>query len=512
MDGETGPPSRTGIEKRGCIFDDRHCDMTGTASPFTKRVSDILPVLSILAIALALRVPLLDRPSLWYDEAVTWSQSNGSLGHLFATVAADNHPPLHHLLLWLWIPLFGDSESALRSPSLIAGIAAVWLLYVLGKELGGRRAGLAAAFLLAISPFHIWYSAEARMYAVFAAAGLAFFYCLIRCLKTGSPGAMLLTAVLGALFLYSHVYAAFAFAAVGAMLLIGLLRYRMSAPQGPDQRARLVRSLAALAISGAAFLPWLLVLLQRAGDVASKGFWIADPGLAFLTVMARDMAGTATVFVLFLALAIAALAMPVLRRQEGEANDGEPDLPLWLLAAYTFGPAIIGYLASVFVQPILFDRYLIAAWPGLLLLAAIGASRIAGNAGAVLICAATLVLTLQPLQHTLFHKLKPEWREIAETFLSERQTGDKIHLFKGFAEPALTYYLRGQARIIPLEDPVLPPATETTQTLWLLVVHTNDKKVAEILKSVPEDFTETGTWQRFGWGQSGLTLSRHDRQ
>jgi mannosyltransferase len=485
--------------------------MTGKASPFTDFKINALPVLSILATAFALRFPLLDRTSFWYDEAVSWSQSNSSLDHLLSTIAADNHPPLHNLVLWLWMPFFGDSESALRWPSLIAGVAAVWLLYLLGRELNGRTAGLAAAFLLAISPFHIWYSAEARMYAVFSAAGLAFVLYLVRCLRTGTPGAMLWTAVFGTFFLYSHIYAAFAFAPVGAVLLILLLSQSVGRTRDADRRSRMLRSLVAMVCSGAVFFPWLLVLLKRAEDVTSNGFWIAEPSLAFLTVMARDMAGTAVLFLLLFLLAIAGLAMLFHRRHCRNATGVDPDTPLWILAAFTFGPAAIGYLTSVFVQPILFDRYLIAAWPGLLLLAVLGANRLFPRIGVVLLCTVAIGFTLHPLQHTLLRKLKPEWREISATFLKERDRGAKIHLIRGFAEPALSFYLRDQAEIIPLEPPVTSLEADPEQTIWLLIVHSSDTETEKIRQALPDDFRETGTWRRFGWGQSGLTLIRYDR-
>ena len=58
-------------------------------------------LLVILLTAALLRFYDLDRTSLWYDEAVSWSQSKGTLSELLSSVAADNYPPLHNVILWL---------------------------------------------------------------------------------------------------------------------------------------------------------------------------------------------------------------------------------------------------------------------------------------------------------------------------------------------------------------------------------------------------------------------------
>ncbi len=87
-------------------------------------------------------------------------------------------PPLYYVLAWPWAHVFGTGEIALRSFSAVIGTATVPLMYAAGKELVSRRAGLIAAALTATSPLMIWYSQEARAYALlvlFGAASLWFF-------------------------------------------------------------------------------------------------------------------------------------------------------------------------------------------------------------------------------------------------------------------------------------------------------------------------------------------------
>ncbi len=65
------------------------------------------------------------------------------------------------------LQVFGDSEVALRLPSAVAGICTIPLLGLLTEEITKSRTTAAiAALLLAVNPLHLWYSQEARPYAV----------------------------------------------------------------------------------------------------------------------------------------------------------------------------------------------------------------------------------------------------------------------------------------------------------------------------------------------------------
>ncbi|MBN9671672.1 glycosyltransferase family 39 protein [Roseibium aggregatum] len=462
-----------------------------------------LILLLILAVSALLRIRDLDRTSLWYDEAVSWSQSSGTFGDLLSSVAADNYPPLHNIILWLIMPVFGDSESALRFPSALLGVLAVWLLFRAGTILNGRSTGLLAAALLAVSPFHIWYSTEARMYALLAACGLAFLLCVLKVLEKPSPLWLTGLAAAGTLFLYSHIYALFGFAAVGlvcAAFAIGDL-FRTGSLRG----SRALNACLAMAVSAFAFLPWLIVLADRARSVAQTDFWIAFPDTAFLNALAFGLAGSLTLFWILLALAAAGVLFCLF----GSAGtSGQSRILKRLIAvccAYTFGPATLAYLYSVLVQPILFDRYLIAAWPGLLLLAAAGAQKLAPKYGPVTVFAATLALTYPELEFTLFQKIRPEWREIVADYKQHMSPGDRLTLYKGFAAPALAYYLREPANFDAVENIDELRRMKPSDGDWLLVVHCSRRETDEAVAAFGED-EEATVSQRFGWGASGLKL------
>jgi 4-amino-4-deoxy-L-arabinose transferase-like glycosyltransferase len=158
---------------------------------------------------------------------------------------SESNPPLYYVLAWGWAKAFGTGEVGVRSLSALFGAATVPLAYCIGAELSNRRAGLITAALIAVSPMLIWYSQEARSYALlvfFCAASLLFF---ARALRTRSGRDLALWALASALALCSHYFAFFAVGIESLWLLIALRsRWRVMLP-----------ALGAVALVGLALIP-----------------------------------------------------------------------------------------------------------------------------------------------------------------------------------------------------------------------------------------------------------------
>ncbi|WP_428688556.1 glycosyltransferase family 39 protein [Roseibium sp.] len=460
----------------------------------------------ILVMAAYLRLSDLGRTSLWYDEAVSWQQSKGSFSELLASVAADNYPPLHNAVLWLTMPLIGDGEIELRLPSALLGVLAVYLIYLAGSTLAGRPAGLLAAAMLAVSPFHIWYSTEARMYALQAACGLAFLLSVQKVLARPSLAWLASLVLSGTLFLYSHYYALFGFAAVGGTCVV--LAGIDLAKGNRLTRSPAFTACAAMGTSTLAFLPWLAVLANRAKSVSDEGFWIAYPDAKFLENMAASITGSLTLFWILVALSVAAIAGTAIFSGPGSKSGPVSRRLILVCLAYTVGPLLFGYLYSVLVQPILFDRYLIAAWPGLLLLAAVAAQRLLPALAPIALVAMSLYLTYPELRFTLYEKMRPDWRSIVASYLDRRTGEDRLVLYKGFAAPVLKYYLRdpdaGNLAANPADLARLAKSRR-----WLLLVHTDRDEMFEALKAFQVSEVNLVS-RRFGWGASELSLFKRD--
>ena len=147
-------------------------------------------VVALTALAAALRFPTLGLQSYRHDEAVTAgrvlvSSLSGTM-HLVWT--SESTPPLYYVLAWLWSHLFGVHEFGLRSLSALFGTATVPVSYLAGRELIGRRAGLAVAAIVAVNPVLVWYSQDARAYALLvllSTAALLFFLRARRAARRG---------------------------------------------------------------------------------------------------------------------------------------------------------------------------------------------------------------------------------------------------------------------------------------------------------------------------------------
>ena len=129
----------------------------------------------ILTLGFILRLINLNQ-SLWLDEAVQAITVKGSIFEISTELRGDFHPPLYHLFLWGWVHLFGNSEIVLRMPSVIFGVATVFVVYLLAKDIFPKKNFSFLIFhfsfpeivglFLATAPFLIYYSQEARMYAM----------------------------------------------------------------------------------------------------------------------------------------------------------------------------------------------------------------------------------------------------------------------------------------------------------------------------------------------------------
>ncbi|MBI3559336.1 glycosyltransferase family 39 protein, partial [Candidatus Gottesmanbacteria bacterium] len=113
----------------------------------------------ILLLGLGLRLINLNQ-SLWLDEAISFlAVKNYNFFDIITKFSpGDVHPPLYYLILKFWTNFFGFSEIALRFPSVIAGVLAVFVIYKIG--------GKVPALFLAVNPLAIYYSQEARMYSL----------------------------------------------------------------------------------------------------------------------------------------------------------------------------------------------------------------------------------------------------------------------------------------------------------------------------------------------------------
>src|SRR5205807_2865223 len=220
------------------------------------------PLVAVVLLAAALRFSTLDLQSFWYDEAFTPVHvlHAGLASTMRSMVHSENSPPLWYLLTWLDVRLFGDGAIALRTPSAIAGVLTVPVAWAIGGELCGRRCALLAAALVAVNPLFVWYSQEARVYALFVLTSALALLCFLRARREPTPARMAGFAVAASLALLSHYFALFLLVPMALSLLASRSTRRATLP-----------AIAALCAVGAALLP--LVIAQGGHGTQWIGRW-----------------------------------------------------------------------------------------------------------------------------------------------------------------------------------------------------------------------------------------------
>ena len=137
-----------------------------------------LILLAAMIAAACLALIQLDRAPLWLDEGITFFWANFPRDQLIIGLErSEPHGPFYYLMMKAWLRL-GDSEFWMRSFSTLCFTVTVPVVYGMGHAIGGRRAGLYAAWLAATAPFLIRYAQEARMYAMLT------FFCSLALMAT----------------------------------------------------------------------------------------------------------------------------------------------------------------------------------------------------------------------------------------------------------------------------------------------------------------------------------------
>lgn len=129
-------------------------------------------VAALLVAGTVLRFAGLGRQSFWHDEIHSVLNAWGPHGGGFALAALNPHGSLYLVLLGAWTRLVGTDESAVRVLSALLGSLGLVIFHRVARRWLSRGAAVFALALLAFSPYHVWYSQEARNYALLFDTGL----------------------------------------------------------------------------------------------------------------------------------------------------------------------------------------------------------------------------------------------------------------------------------------------------------------------------------------------------
>jgi uncharacterized membrane protein len=407
---------------------------------------DLWILAGITAAAALVRFVALGHQSYDVDEAVTPVRVIHSTltATMHAVVGSERTPPLYYLLAWLWSRLFGTGDVGLRSLSALCGTLAVPVAYLAARELVSRRAGLIAAALVTMNPYLIWYSQEARAYALYVLVSACALYFFARALRDRTAGSLALWALASVLSLCSYYFAVFLVIPEGLWLLYAIR------PRRPA-----IAAVAATAVAGLALVP--LAVAQQSGgrahlDLFTSRSLIARAGQGLLDFVASVqppgvLTGSAGVDAVQIAAAVGSAlvlgAAILIVARRGESAERRAAVCFGVVAGASFVlPFLAGAVGLDFVEP---RKVLIGSVVPLLVFVGVGLGvRGAGRLG--LACAAAGVAIFAGVVvavHVSSEMQRPDWRAAARAIAAG--SGSRVLIVKSGGRAPLTHYLHAKA-------------------------------------------------------------------
>ncbi len=228
----------------------------------------------IVTVAFLLRFISLNQQGYWYDEILTLKNSRLPWPQMLVALqeTETNKPPLYYLFMQQWLK-GGDSETWTRLPSAIFGALTCGIFFLIGcRVLDTRTAWIMAAFL-SLSPFHLGYSDEMRMYALLGLEASAALLCLILFFQEKKIGYLIVFGFLSVLANYTFSYGFFLLGLCGLLLLV---QWKKLGPM------RSISLLVTLIISFALFVPWLIRMVQVSNLPEGAQFYKGPPWSAII--------------------------------------------------------------------------------------------------------------------------------------------------------------------------------------------------------------------------------------
>ena len=386
---------------------------------------------------------------LWLDEALSVNIASLPLADIGGALRSDGHPPLYYWLLHGWMELVGDSDRASRSLSFVLGLAALPVGWMLGRRVGGRAAAAWTVVLLSVSPYMVRYSTEARMYSLVMLLVLLGGVLVLDALVSPNGWRLAGIAALSALLVYSQYWAFYLLAS-----LLVVLAWRWWSD--PDQRKAVVRVGAAVAAGGATFVFWVPAFIDQLTHTGTPWSLPARPTQVVAdTVLDLGGAGLLTfsegvLFGLLMAFLVAVSVLTT-RPAPGEAAQltAHGDRLTREIAAVAFGTLAIGAVVGFVGRTAFSSRYAATVVPLLLVLAAVGMTRL--PKGWPMIGCALGVAVLGPVSSARVATLdRTESADLAAVIVERSEPGDAVFVCPDQVAVSLERALRDAGSDLPV--------------------------------------------------------------
>ena len=474
-----------------------------------RKRTPLVLLLLVLVVGAILRVYSLGAESFYFDEAYSVWAARHSVTWLLALSTQRIFPPLYYLLLHFWL-VFGESEFAVRSLSVVLGLVSITAIYVLATQLFDTRVGLLSAWLLAISPLHLWFSQEARMYMLVFTLNLCSACLVLSVVREGRRRQWLAYVLTTALAMSTHYFtlflALFENAYVAYLLLRRRLRRGFWKQWALSQVAIAVLSAIGLAGVFSEESDYWWGLLDTLHGPAT---W-RDLVSTVLKFSLGPLVGGRLAYVVALSLFGFCAAWAVLRLRPSAPTAPEDravtmrgfasgfgwqrlaldwDDALVFVLLYLVVPIGAIFLVSQF-RSFWVLRYLFPFLPPYCILASRGIARMPGRALPALLTAGIVLASSWPVADMYRFQQKEDWRGAVQYIAAHEQPGDLLLMvdedlwlpFEHYYQGAMSHL--GVSRTITDRDFLAARAglaASSHRRIWLVLSHTENQMLKEYL-------------------------------
>jgi dolichol-phosphate mannosyltransferase len=422
-------------------------------------------MIGIILFAMLLRLPSLGAQSIAFDESYSLVVGQANWHILFQAILSDGvHPPLFYILHKGALALWGISEFGQRFSAAVFSILSLALGYKTGQVLLNRRVGLFAALLLALNPLHVWLAQEARMYSLLGVLTIISMMAFWQAIHTNRRRAWItLTAVNSIIFVLHY----FGFLMPAIQFIFIVLTFRR------NHRHLRVWSMVQF-IAAIPLLPWLIATASREVQTFGIGFLVRPTALDLPFTFWNLAVGSSNLFwpASVLAITVSGVALINALRPINPHKEAQLLTGLWALL-----PPVITWLVSQ-RRSFYADRYLSFVIPGLILLFAFGATRVARSPWPVLLIGGLVAASGYGLLATHLDPAfkKDNWRGAASYIAQNERPGDVVLLYTTHIRLSFGYYYQGSAPQKPislnLEQFPIEPLTEGHRRAWVVYPYT----------------------------------------
>lgn len=383
----------------------------------------------IITLGIVLRIYRLASENLWFDEVGSVDLALRNIRTIFFKF---HNSPFYFLLLKCWMKMWGISEFALRSLSVIFGVCSILLIYKVAEKLFNKNVGLFSAFLLSVSPMHIFYSQEARNYSLLLFLTLLSMYIFIKLIEENQAKLHFYLTLVNILLVYTLLHGILVVAVQNIVYFL----------KGQQKKRWFVGQAVVLFF----FLLWFIpinIVAHTEPWVKVSTSWIEKPHFSALLetlktfsyggksyggndilIETKDLRMPQILFFIYSILFLLGLLQWKLWNNRTEYKRRVD--AILLLNAWLFLSILAPFFFSIVFFPLYVIRYVIFALPAFLIIIAVGISKISIRMVKITLIFIISVLTAFSIRLYYIKDLHIGWRDAINYIERNKNENDAI--------------------------------------------------------------------------------------